>query len=149
MTDEVAIVTGAGSADGIGFAIARALLAGAGRGAITSTTSRLHERAAELGEGAAAYVADLTLGVSPVRLAAWGGGPAPAPTAPPRRRRDGRPGGRRRRSSPPRTRIANRRAAGPMRREPAPGRSGSSPPRRKRAPSDPGGRPARRRRGPT
>ena len=70
MTDEVAIVTGAGSADGIGFAIARALLAGGCRVAITSTTSRIHERAAELGEGAEAYVADLTLEESAARLAA-------------------------------------------------------------------------------
>ncbi len=54
-------MTGAGSPEGIGFAIARALVAAGSRVAVTSTTSRIHERAAELGEGAAGYVADLTV----------------------------------------------------------------------------------------
>src|SRR5258706_516201 len=79
MTGEVAIVTGAGSADGIGFAIARALLASGCRVAITSTTSRIHDRATELGEGAEAYVADLTLEESAARLAAEGMARALAP----------------------------------------------------------------------
>jgi 3-oxoacyl-[acyl-carrier protein] reductase len=55
----VALVTGCGSAGGIGFAIARALVAGGARVAITSTTARIHERKAELG-AAFAGVADLT-----------------------------------------------------------------------------------------
>ena len=46
--NQVAIVTGAGSADGIGFAVARRLLAGGAKVAITSTTSRIVERAREL-----------------------------------------------------------------------------------------------------
>ena len=58
-----AIVTGAGSADGIGFATARLLLAAGARVAITSTTDRIHDRLAELGVGpdrAFAQPADLT-----------------------------------------------------------------------------------------
>jgi 3-oxoacyl-[acyl-carrier protein] reductase len=55
----VALVTGCGSAGGIGFAIARALVTGGARVAITSTTARIHERKAELG-AAFAGVADLT-----------------------------------------------------------------------------------------
>ena len=59
----VALVTGSGGPDGIGFAIAR-LLAGMGaRVALTSTTDRCHERAAELGQSgtqAMAHAADLT-----------------------------------------------------------------------------------------
>ena len=42
---QTAIVTGAGSADGIGFAIARRLLRDGAQIAITSTTERIHERA--------------------------------------------------------------------------------------------------------
>src|SRR5260221_14746428 len=45
---QTAIVTGAGSADGIGFAIARRLLRDGAQIAITSTTERIHERAREL-----------------------------------------------------------------------------------------------------
>ncbi len=44
----VALITGAGSATGIGFATARALGELGARVAITSTTSRVHERSAEL-----------------------------------------------------------------------------------------------------
>jgi 3-oxoacyl-[acyl-carrier protein] reductase len=55
----VALVTGCGSAGGIGFAIARALVAGGARVAITATTERIHTRAAELG-GVFAHQADLT-----------------------------------------------------------------------------------------
>jgi 3-oxoacyl-[acyl-carrier protein] reductase len=60
---QVALVTGAGAAGGIGFAVAQAL---AGRGAamaITATSPRVHERAAELavtGASVWADVADLT-----------------------------------------------------------------------------------------
>jgi 3-oxoacyl-[acyl-carrier protein] reductase len=60
----VALVTGCGSASGIGFACAR-LMAGLGAGiAVTSTTERIEERAAELrdsGAEATAHVADLTV----------------------------------------------------------------------------------------
>lgn len=45
----VALVTGAGSADGIGFATARLLHAAGAKVAITSTTDRIFERQAELG----------------------------------------------------------------------------------------------------
>jgi 3-oxoacyl-[acyl-carrier protein] reductase len=55
---KLALVTGAGSADGIGFAAARTLAARGARVAITSTTERIHERAGEL--GALGVVADLT-----------------------------------------------------------------------------------------
>jgi 3-oxoacyl-[acyl-carrier protein] reductase len=54
-----ALVTGCGSAHGIGFATARLLGRLGARISITSTTERIHERAVEL-DGAFAYVADLT-----------------------------------------------------------------------------------------
>jgi NAD(P)-dependent dehydrogenase (short-subunit alcohol dehydrogenase family) len=61
---QTAIVTGAGSPAGIGFAIARGLLrAGAHQVAITATTERIYERARELdetGKNVVAIVADLT-----------------------------------------------------------------------------------------
>jgi len=60
---QTAIVTGAGSAEGIGFAIARKLLAAGAHVAITSTTDRIQERARELdasGKRVLAFVADLT-----------------------------------------------------------------------------------------
>jgi 3-oxoacyl-[acyl-carrier protein] reductase len=63
MREQVAIVTGAGSAEGIGFAIARRLYAAGFRVAITSTTDRIHDRARELdpsGKMISAFVADLT-----------------------------------------------------------------------------------------
>jgi 3-oxoacyl-[acyl-carrier protein] reductase len=63
MEGQTAIVTGAGSADGIGFAIARRLLRAGAQVAITSTTERIHERANELdanGKNVVAIVADLT-----------------------------------------------------------------------------------------
>lgn len=57
----VALVTGAGAADGIGFATARVLRDMGARVAITSTTARIHDRRAELGaEGTHAAAADLT-----------------------------------------------------------------------------------------
>jgi 3-oxoacyl-[acyl-carrier protein] reductase len=59
----VALITGAGSADGIGFACGRALGAAGMRVVLTSTTERIHERAAELqatGVEAIGVVADLT-----------------------------------------------------------------------------------------
>ncbi len=58
----VALVTGAGSEGGIGFAIARALVAGGARVCLTATTARIHDRAAELGapEAVLSHIADLT-----------------------------------------------------------------------------------------
>ena len=61
---QVAIVTGAGSPAGIGFAIARGLLRAGAQIAITSTTERIHQRARELdasGKNVLAIVADLTV----------------------------------------------------------------------------------------
>jgi 3-oxoacyl-[acyl-carrier protein] reductase len=61
--EQTAVVTGAGSPEGIGFAIARRLHAAGFHVAITSTTDRIHERARELdpsGESVSAFVADLT-----------------------------------------------------------------------------------------
>jgi 3-oxoacyl-[acyl-carrier protein] reductase len=54
----VAVVTGAGSAGGIGFAIARILVASGARVCITATTARIHDRAADL--GCMSHIADLT-----------------------------------------------------------------------------------------
>ena len=54
-----ALVTGAGSRDGIGFAIAAALVAEGFRVAVTATTGRVLDRARELGGDAAGFVADL------------------------------------------------------------------------------------------
>jgi 3-oxoacyl-[acyl-carrier protein] reductase len=55
----VALVTGAGSPDGIGYATARRLAALGAEVAIVSTTRRIHERAGEL--GVTGFVADLTV----------------------------------------------------------------------------------------
>jgi 3-oxoacyl-[acyl-carrier protein] reductase len=58
-----ALVTGCGSAEGIGFASARLLARLGARVAITSTTDRIDERAGELradGAAVSAHVADLT-----------------------------------------------------------------------------------------
>ncbi|WP_374383237.1 SDR family NAD(P)-dependent oxidoreductase [Dongia sp.] len=63
MAGRVALVTGAGSADGIGFATAVALAAAGHRVAITSTTKRIQDRLRELGgevAGHMALAADLT-----------------------------------------------------------------------------------------
>ena len=59
----VALVTGAGSADGIGFATARLLRAKGAKVAITSTTDRIFERLEDLGgsqDDTYAKTADLT-----------------------------------------------------------------------------------------
>ncbi len=53
-----ALVTGAGSADGIGFAAARTLVERGASVMLSSTTERIRDRAAEL--GAEGFVADLT-----------------------------------------------------------------------------------------
>jgi 3-oxoacyl-[acyl-carrier protein] reductase len=63
MRGQVAIVTGAGSAEGIGFAVVQRLHGAGLHVAITSTTDRIHQRAKELaphGERVTAFVADLT-----------------------------------------------------------------------------------------
>jgi 3-oxoacyl-[acyl-carrier protein] reductase len=63
MRGQTAIVTGAGSSAGIGFAVARRLLDAGAQVAITSTTERIFERARELdasGNNVLAIVADLT-----------------------------------------------------------------------------------------
>ncbi|MGB9435187.1 MAG: SDR family NAD(P)-dependent oxidoreductase [Candidatus Acidiferrum sp.] len=63
LTGQVAIVTGAGSARGIGFAIARRLFEQGATIAVTATGARIHERAKELdpsGAHAFSFVADLT-----------------------------------------------------------------------------------------
>src|SRR5262245_21686517 len=54
----VALVTGAGSPDGIGYATAARLVKLGAQVAIVSTTRRIHDRAAEL--GVTGFVADLT-----------------------------------------------------------------------------------------
>jgi len=67
----MAIVTGAGSRDGIGFAVARRLHIAGLQVAITSTTDRIHERVRELdpsGQSVFAYVADLTKEIEATRL---------------------------------------------------------------------------------
>jgi 3-oxoacyl-[acyl-carrier protein] reductase len=59
----IALVTGAGSPQGIGFATAAVLAREGAAVAIASTTARIHDRASELtglGHGAAGFVADLT-----------------------------------------------------------------------------------------
>jgi 3-oxoacyl-[acyl-carrier protein] reductase len=63
--DRVALVTGAGSAGGIGFAIARALVEGGAKVCLTATTGRIHDRAQSL--GCMSHIADLT---DPAQVAA-------------------------------------------------------------------------------
>ncbi len=64
LNKQTAVITGAGSAEGIGFAVARRLHAAGVRVVITSTTDRIHARARELdaaGEGVLSFIADLTI----------------------------------------------------------------------------------------
>lgn len=64
LSGQTAVITGAGSAEGIGFAIARWLYKAGGRVVITSTTNRIHARARELdagGEAVLSFIADLTV----------------------------------------------------------------------------------------
>lgn len=70
LAGRVALVTGAGSPDGIGFACARTLLREGARVAITSTTDRIRERAEELAADGevTAHVADLTDGRAATEL---------------------------------------------------------------------------------
>jgi 3-oxoacyl-[acyl-carrier protein] reductase len=58
LAGRVALVTGAGSPHGIGFATAKLLAARGARVAVAATTDRVHERAREL--GAVGVIADLT-----------------------------------------------------------------------------------------
>ncbi len=69
--NRTALVTGAGAADGIGFAIARTLHAAGARLAITSTTDRIYDRQRDLGgQGTFATTADLTKPADVARLVA-------------------------------------------------------------------------------
>jgi 3-oxoacyl-[acyl-carrier protein] reductase len=71
VTSPVAVVTGAGSASGIGFATARALALAGHRIVVVSTTDRIKERAQEMraaGCDAHGLVADLTLEADVERL---------------------------------------------------------------------------------
>ena len=63
----VALVTGCGSAEGIGYAIARALVGAGARVVVTATTARVHDRKAELG-AALSGIADLTDAVQVAEL---------------------------------------------------------------------------------
>ena len=58
VSGRVALVTGAGAPGGIGFAIARALVAAGSKVCVTATSPRIHDRASEL--GALSHIADLT-----------------------------------------------------------------------------------------
>jgi 3-oxoacyl-[acyl-carrier protein] reductase len=72
----LALVTGAGSEHGIGFATARALARAGHALVVTATTERVHERAAELraaGAEAVGVVADLTASGAAARLVAEAG----------------------------------------------------------------------------
>jgi 3-oxoacyl-[acyl-carrier protein] reductase len=60
LSGRVALVTGAGSPHGIGFACARALAEMGATVHVTSTTDRIDVRAAELANGSIGVVADLT-----------------------------------------------------------------------------------------
>ncbi len=71
MRGQIAVITGAGSAEGIGFAVARRLHAAGVRVVITSTTDRIHARARELdagGDGVFSFIADLTVETEVQRL---------------------------------------------------------------------------------
>ena len=57
----VAIVTGAGAADGIGAAVARELVSEGARVLLAATSDRVHDRAAEIGDAAVGLVGDLTV----------------------------------------------------------------------------------------
>ena len=58
LTNQSALISGCGSAGGIGYAIAKALKNAGATVFITSTTDRIYDRAKEL--GVTGFVADLT-----------------------------------------------------------------------------------------
>lgn len=60
LSGQVGLVTGAGSSDGIGFAVARSLADLGARVAIAATSDRIHDRARELGPRVHGFVTDLT-----------------------------------------------------------------------------------------
>lgn len=66
----VALVTGAGSPGGIGFACARTLRELGASVAVAATSDRIHDRSAELGGGSQGFVADLTDPAQVARLVA-------------------------------------------------------------------------------
>jgi 3-oxoacyl-[acyl-carrier protein] reductase len=71
LNGQTALITGAGSAEGIGFAVARRMHAAGARVVITSTTDRIHARARELdasGNGVLSFIADLTVETDVQRL---------------------------------------------------------------------------------
>jgi 3-oxoacyl-[acyl-carrier protein] reductase len=71
LNGQTALITGAGSAEGIGFAVARRMHAAGARVVITSTTDRIHARARELdasGSGVLSFIADLTVETDVKRL---------------------------------------------------------------------------------
>jgi len=68
LAGRVALVTGAGGPQGIGFACARIFAREGARLAIASTTERIHERAAALGGCAIGLVADLADSVQADRV---------------------------------------------------------------------------------
>ncbi|MEP7112472.1 MAG: SDR family NAD(P)-dependent oxidoreductase [Ilumatobacteraceae bacterium] len=73
LANQVAIVTGAGSAGGIGFACAKALADDGAHVVIASTTDRIHDRVAELqadGLAASGFVGDLMVEGVAAELAA-------------------------------------------------------------------------------
>lgn len=57
----VAIVSGCGAPEGIGFATAKLLVAMGSRVVVTATSERIYDRARELGDAAVAVVGDLTV----------------------------------------------------------------------------------------
>ena len=75
MHGQVALVTGAGNDQGIGFAIARALVEQGVDVALVATSDRIHRRAEELGPQARGFVADLTdeaaVATCAAEVAAW------------------------------------------------------------------------------
>jgi 3-oxoacyl-[acyl-carrier protein] reductase len=60
LNGRVALVTGAGSPGGIGYACARALADLGATVAVAATSDRIHERAAEIGSDSKGFIADLT-----------------------------------------------------------------------------------------
>jgi 3-oxoacyl-[acyl-carrier protein] reductase len=71
LDEQTAVITGAGSPQGIGFAVAKRLYAAGLRVVITSTTDRIHARAREIdadGEKVLSFIADLTVETEVQRL---------------------------------------------------------------------------------